>query len=103
MFGQSIRAVITGVIFSASAIATASDVVEHKGGAISNAKIQPIENLVDIHDSPIILKRPTQIASNNESIAELRKLRRMGELRERKMRSQYQARGQVYPEPFAGD
>lgn len=103
MLNQFISAVIIGAIFSTSAIAAASDVAEPTEGVASNARNQPIEAIVDIHDSPIILKQPTEIASDNESIAELRKLRHLGELRERKMRLQHQARGQAYPEPFAGD
>ncbi|MBI3222622.1 MAG: hypothetical protein HYZ46_06055 [Nitrosomonadales bacterium] len=67
------------------------------------AIVQPIEDIADIHNSPVITANPTKLAANETSITELRKLRQAGEARERHLRAQYRSRGLEYPVRFEGD
>lgn len=96
----------TLLICSAFPISAYAEISAPAEGAKSRpvtAIAQPIEDIADIHHSPLITANPTQLASNEASIAELRKLRQAGEARERHLRAQYRSRGLEYPVRFEGD
>lgn len=96
----AIAAVMTGSLFSMAASAACLDDEKRRN---SSQAVPQFENIVDIHNSPLILAHPIPMQSGAEGVAELEKLRRAGEVREINRRSSYQSRGQAYPERFAGD
>ncbi len=99
----AMTAVILGSMFSMSSFANEVDVEEEKKRRNARVAIQSFEPVVDIHNTPVVMAHPTLAASKTASLAELSKLRVAGEQRERGLRAWYAARGQAYPERFAGD
>lgn len=95
----ALATLVLGSLFSMSSFATELD--DKKKRRASAA--QPLESIVDIHNSPVILAHPTLLVSDEESIGKLQRLRAMGAQRETKLRAWYQAQGKAYPERFAGD
>lgn len=95
----ALATLVLGSLFSMSSFATELD--DKKKRRASAA--QPLESIVDIHNSPVILAHPTAMSSGAESIAELQKLRQLGEMRESKLRAWHQSTGKPYPARFAGD
>ncbi|MFA6970652.1 MAG: hypothetical protein WC208_04535 [Gallionella sp.] len=96
----AIATVMIGSLFSMSTFAACQDDEKRRN---SSQAVQPLENIVDIHNSPVILEHPTRMQSGAEGGAELEKLRKAGEMREIDRRTWYQSRGKAYPERFAGD
>ncbi|MBI5429342.1 MAG: hypothetical protein HY938_02665 [Nitrosomonadales bacterium] len=99
----ALATIFAGAVFSMNSFAEVIKTAEDKKARTTAARFQPLEDIADIHNSPVITAHPTRLASNEASVAELRKLRRAGEARERHLRAQYRSRGLVYPARFEGD
>ncbi|MDD4929394.1 MAG: hypothetical protein PHP85_08975 [Gallionella sp.] len=99
----SIATVILGSVFSMASFAAELESDDEKKRRASGGTVPSFENVVDIHNSPVILEHPTKMNSGAQSTAALRKSHQAGEIRERHMRSWYQSQGKAYPERFKGD
>lgn len=97
----TIATLVLGSLFSMSSFAAELELDDKKKRRAASA--QPLESIVDIHNSPVILAHPTQLVSDKESMSKLQKLRAIGEQRETRLRAWYQTQSKPYPERFTGD